>query len=313
MGKAIICGSCVVDLPCLNVRLGSTIGRDQTLPIDPIELSSGGITCNTGIALQRLGVSSQALTLTGADVWGQYIRQTLVDAGVGTDLLCTHPHAPTTAVVVLIDEDGSRSFLAPAVKTATKFLDANFVRAQRTHLEEADYCILGYYGRMPLLEPELPSLLAEIQGYGCRTAMDSASDGGDPVRLSKILPYLDIYVPSQVEASQQTKLRDPAKMIEWFRQYNDYGILGVKLGERGAILHTPEDGFIIVSACPPSTPIVDTTGAGDCFMAGLIAGLDRGLTAKEAGKWAAAAGALAITARGGHQGVTSVAKLQSLL
>ena len=313
MGKAIVCGSCVVDLPCLNVHLGKAIGRGQTLPIEPIVPSSGGITCNTGLALQRLGITTQLLTLTGQDAWGHFIRQTLVDAGVGIDMLSTHSEAPTTAVVVIIDEDGSRSFLAPAVKTATKFLDAEFVRAQTTHLKKTDYFVLGYYGRMPLLEPELPSLLAEIQRYGCRTVMDSADDGGDAAQLAKILPHLDIYVPSEAEASQQTNSSNPEEMIDWYRQHNDYGILGVKLGEKGALLHSPEEGLLMLDACEPPLPIVDTTGAGDCFIAGLIAGLDHGLTVKEAGTWATAAGALAVTKRGGHQGVTSLAALQSLL
>ena len=313
MGKAIICGSCVIDLPCLNVHLDRAIGHDQTVPIEPITPSSGGITCNTGIALQLLGISTQVLSLTGPDAWGHLIRQTLVEADVGIDLLFTHSNAPTTAVVVLINEDGSRSFLAPAVKTATKFLDADFVRAQKAHLEETDYFILGYYGRMPLLEPELPSLLAEIQEFGCRTVMDSAGDGGDAAQLAKILPHLDIYVPSEAEASQQTNSSDPEKMLDWYRQHNDYGILGVKLGEKGALLHSPEEGLLMLDACAPPSSIVDTTGAGDCFMAGLIAGLDHGLTVKEAGTWATAAGALAVTKRGGHQGVTTLAALQSLL
>jgi sugar/nucleoside kinase (ribokinase family) len=216
-------------------------------------------------------------------------------------------------VVVLIDKDGSRSFLAPAVKTATKFIDADFVRAHRATLEQTDYFVLGYYGRMPLLEPGLPSLLREIQSYGCRTVMDSACDGGDPTQLAKILPHLDIYVPSEAEASQQTKSTYPEKMIQWFRQFNDHGILGVKLGQRGALLHSPNEGLIRLDACPPPKSVVDTTGAGDCFIAGLIAGLDRGLTVAEAGSWATAAGALAVTARGGHQGVSSLTKLQSLL
>lgn len=312
MGHAILCGSCVVDLPCLTVPLDRAIGEDEAHAIEPIVPSLGGITCNTGIALSRLGVSVTPLTYVGKDIWGSLIRSTFEEEGISTKSVLTHPQAPTTAVAVLIDEQGRRSFLAPNVRTATKDIDAAFVIERLSSLK-ADYFILGYYGRMPRLEPDLPSVLSKIRESGCRTIMDSAGDGGDPDALSKALPHLDIYIPSEAEASRQTQTDDPKAMVQWFRQWNDHGILGVKLGERGALLHSPQGDYIELPAIQPPSPIIDTTGAGDCFTAGLIAGLDQGLSLAESGRWATAAGSLAVTARGGYHGITNRGALEALL
>ena len=128
MINVIVCGSCVVDLPCLTVDLDAAVGVEQTVAIGPISPSCGGITCNVGIALQRLGMAPSVLSLVGNDVWGGIVRGQLEFEGVAHDLLKTHPSAPTTAVAVLVNEHGGRSFLAPGVRTATKSIDAAFVR-----------------------------------------------------------------------------------------------------------------------------------------------------------------------------------------
>ncbi len=311
--KAIVCGSCVVDLPCLTVDLSNPIGPDRIQPIEPIQPTGGGITCNVGFALQRLGIVTGVMTYVGDDRWGIILREQMVEEGLNTAMLYTHPSDPTTAVVALVDEQGARSFLAPGVKTATKSINAAFIRRDLPVIAQASYFILGYFGRMPALERDLPEVLQEIRATGCRTVMDSAGDGGNPERLQRILPHLDIYVPSEHEARRQTKESDPKSMLAHLRQWNPHGILGIKLGAHGAILESPDQGLVELPALDPGAPVVDTTGAGDCFLAGLIAGLDQRLPLAEAGRWAAAAGAAAVTQRGGHAGVRSLEQIQGLL
>jgi sugar/nucleoside kinase (ribokinase family) len=85
----------------------------------------------------------------------------------------------------------------------------------------------------------------------------------------------------------------------------------VKLGERGALC---ADGSVRRRvSLPPMTP-ADTTGAGDCFDAGLIAGLLDGLDLPQAAALGCAAGALSTAAPGGTASapnMTAAAKLAS--
>jgi sugar/nucleoside kinase (ribokinase family) len=303
----------VVDLPCLTVDLNAAVGVEQTVAIDPISPSCGGITCNVGIALQRLGMTPGVLSLVGNDVWGGIVRGQLEFEGVAHELLLTHPSAPTTAVAVLVDSAGGRSFLAPGVHTATKSIDAAFVREHLREIGAARWFVLGYFGRMPKLEPDLAAVLQEIRAAGVRTVMDSAGDGGSWEMLEHALPHLDVFVPSLGEARGHTGLHDPDKILARYREAGAPGVIGVKLGADGALLGDPDtNGWIEVEAVRPPGELVDSTGAGDGFVAGLIAGLDRGLSVADSGRIAAAAGACAVTARGGYAGLRGAEEVWKL-
>ena len=65
----------------------------------------------------------------------------------------------------------------------------------------------------------------------------------------------------------------------------------------------------------PPGEVVDTTGAGDCFYGGLLAGILRGLSIADAGKLAAAAGACCVTGLGATtaiRGYEETAKLAGI-
>lgn len=313
MSNVVICGSCVVDLPCLTVDLGSAVGTEQTVGIDPITPICGGITCNVGISLKRLGMEPAVVSMVGDDVWGRIIRSQLEFEGVDHGRLHTHPSAPTTAVAVLIDRDGGRSFLAPGVHTATKSIDAGFLAAHHDLIGAADWFVLGYFGRMPALEPDLAAALEGIRAAGVRTVMDTAGDGGSWSSLEPVLPHLDVFVPSLVEARGHSGLEDPKDILTKYRAAGATGLIGVKLGEDGALLAAPgSDEAIPIAALPPPAELVDSTGAGDAFLAGLVAGLDAGLEVAAAGRLAAAAGACAVTVRGGHSGVLERGQVWSM-
>ena len=310
MINVIVCGSCVIDLPCLPVDLGAALGTERTVAIDPIAPSCGGITCNVGIALQRLGMNSGVLSMVGDDLWGSIVRQQLATEGVAHDLLRTHPTAPTTAVAVLVDAAGGRSFLAPGERTATKSIDAGFLREHHREIASARWFVLGYFGRMPSLEPELAGVLQELRAAGVQIVMDAAGEGGDWDTLAEALPHLDVFVPSLREARGHTGLDDPERILQRYREAGAPGVIGVKLGADGALLGDARSGELLrVAALVPPGEVIDSTGAGDAFIAGLITGLDRGLSLAEAGRLAAAAGACAVTGRGGFSGVRGAAGL----
>ena len=92
-------------------------------------------------------------------------------------------------------------------------------------------------------------------------------------------------------------------MIEAYREYNKSGLLGVKLGDRGALLSPAAGEFVRIAPVTPPGDCVDTTGAGDCFYSGLIVGLARGLDVQQAGRIAAAAGACSVTKVGAVAGI----------
>ncbi len=79
--------------------------------------------------------------------------------------------------------------------------------------------------------------------------------------------------------------------------------MGVKLGSDGALLSPAAGEFVEIPCVPAPGTVVDTTGAGDAFYAGLLTGLLRGMTIQEAGRLAAATGACCVTGFGATAGL----------
>jgi len=283
------------------VPLETPIGGGKLLETEPVEVTTGGIVSNSGIAMARLGMTVSAFSYVGNDQWATIIRGRYQAEGVQTDRLLTHPTGPTSTTAVLIDPSGERSFAhcvgAPRLMDKAMFLDnlELFTQARMT--------LIGYYSLMPNLEKDLADVLRAIRQTGCQTALDAAGSGGAMQPLDQLLPHLDVYVPSYAEACHQTELSDPQAIVDAFRSCGAPGLLGVKLGSRGALI-SPEAGqYIHVDAVTPPGPVVDTTGAGDCFYAGLLTGSLRGMSPAQAGQLAAATGACCVTGFGATAGV----------
>ena len=102
---------------------------------------------------------------------------------------------------------------------------------------------------------------------------------------------------------------DPAGAAAFFRERGVDNIV-VKLGAKGCDAFLAGEYF---HAPAFSVDVVDTTGAGDCFAGGFLAGLHAGVEFREAMRWANAAGALCAANLGGTAGIPSKADFLKFL
>ena len=79
----IVCGTCVADVLVRPVPLERAVGGGQLFHVDPIEVTTGGIVCNTGVALRRLGAVVETAAVVGDDLWAGEISRRLAASGVG--------------------------------------------------------------------------------------------------------------------------------------------------------------------------------------------------------------------------------------
>ena len=299
----LVAGTCVVDFLVRPIPLEAPIGVGKLIHAQPIEATTGGIVSNSGIALARLGMKVSAFTYVGDDNWATILHETYDRAGVDSSALRVHRECGTSATAVLIDKNSDHSFVYYG--GASERMDREMVLDNLDLFARSRMTLLGYYSLMPNLEHDLPELLERIRQTGCRTALDSAGDGGTLEPLDRILPHLDVYVPSYGEAVPQSGEKDPEKILEVFRGCGTKALLGVKLGEKGALLSPRKESYLEVAPVAPPGPVVDTIGAGDSFYAGLLAGLLRGMSAADAGRLGAAAGACCVTGLGASAGLRS--------
>jgi sugar/nucleoside kinase (ribokinase family) len=311
--ECVLCGSCVADILVRPVPLEVAIGGGRLLHAEPIKVVTGGIVSNSGIAMSRLGMKTAAFSYVGRDDFSSVIRRRLEAEGMDCSLLLTHPTAATSTTAVLIDPSGERSF-AHCVG-APKLIDKSLLLGHLDVFARSRMMLIGYYSLMPNLEPDLPEVLAAIRKTGCLTALDAAGDGGSMRPLDRILPHLDVYCPSHDEATHQTGETDPRKIIDVYRQCGAPGLLSVKLGSKGAMLSPSAGQYVELPCATPPGPVVDTTGAGDSFFAGLLTGLLKGFDATNAGRLAAATGACCVTdfgATAGLRGFEETARIAGL-
>lgn len=292
----LVCGTCVADILVRPVTLGEPIGGGRLIHVDPIEVVTGGIVCNTGIGLARLGGRVAAASLVGRDPWGDVIRSRLAAEGIDTRPLTTHDSLGTSTTAVLIDPGGERSFAHHG--GAPSAIDTAFITSLRPHLTRSRWALFGYVGLLPGLEPVLGTAMQEAKAAGCLVALETGGSGGTLDQVTPALPHLDLYVPSLDEAVHQTGLSDPRAIIACYRDHGAAGIVGVKLGTRGALLSEQTGAEVMIPCLEAPGAVVDTTGAGDAFLAGLITGLLRSMPLAEAGLLAAATAACCVTGYG---------------
>jgi sugar/nucleoside kinase (ribokinase family) len=292
----VVVGSCVVDVLARPVPLDAAIGRGKLIETEPLRLTTGGIVANAGITLARLGMRVAAFTYLGDDEWAEVVRHRFAAEGIDTTAVDTRTERATSTSAVLIDSSGERSFVHYA--GAPRLLDKQALIGRLDLFARSRAMLIGYYPLMSRLQDDLPEVLAAIRATGCLTAMDSAGDGGSMEPLERILPHLDFYVPNELEARHQTGCAKPQAMIEAFRRAGATGLVGIKRGERGAVISPPTGEIVEVPTVEPPGPVVDTTGAGDCFYGGLLTGILRGMSPADAARLAAAAGACCVTELG---------------
>ncbi|MEA3431502.1 MAG: PfkB family carbohydrate kinase [candidate division WOR-3 bacterium] len=122
--------------------------------------------------------------------------------------------------------------------------------------------------------------------------------------LEPCLPYLDIFLPAVEEARMIT---DAETVEEIAKILIDKGvkIVGLKMGKEGCYIRT-KSKKIRIPAYP--VEVIDTTGAGDAFVAGFLTGILKKWSLEKTGRLANAAGALSTTAIGATGGLISLKK-----
>jgi sugar/nucleoside kinase (ribokinase family) len=265
-----------------------------------ITLTTGGNVCNTGLAMAKLGMTVAAAGLVGDDILGQAMVQRLRQGGVDTSAVFSTDRAQTSASVVAIEPGGERCFFH--TPGATKLLDAAAFRQCFPAFQQCAFVQVGYFGLLPALTADLPQVLRELRQAAphTRIALDTVNPPATADLLWPILPHIDIFCPSRTEAAVLTGETEPARMVAAFRQHVPRGLIGIKLDADGCYLDDAGD-HVKVDAC--KIQVVDTTGAGDTWFAGLLTALHHNMPLAQAGRFANRTAADCCTAIGASAGI----------
>ena len=304
----IVCvGNVVVDAVAVYV---DTIPDEGSLSLfDRVEMHLGGCANNTSVALARLGLRVGLVAKAGADGLGDFVADYLMRHGVDIRGLKRSARDATSFSFVMVPRNGNRRILHTMAANAS-FGPADVDTAL---FKGAQWVCVGGLALLPSLHGKnLARVLKAAKHAGAQTAADtainerfSAKDWRD--MLEPAWPYLDVLFPSEYEARMITGEREPRKICAALLK-RGVKIAGVKLGDQGSAVMSAEGYFEVPIY---NVKCVDTCGAGDCFMAGLLAGLLRGHPPLEAARLGNAVSAHCVQAIGATTGVPRLNRVLS--
>ena len=299
-----------MDVLSLGIYVVDVLGRPidrfpekgKLVLFDELEIHTGGCANNVAIALARLGISAGAMGKVGTDAFGDLILQGLTDDGINTIGMQQDANVSTSFTFVAVASDGERTFyhyIGANGELCEADLNWEVIKSAKI-LHVAGALVMPRFDGAPRA-----NVLRKAKELGIITSLDTVYDatGKWMETLKPCLPYVDMFMPSIVEAQYLTGLSDYREITQFFR--DNYGIhtIVIKMGENGSYASTPEAEHLA-----PAYPVnvVDATGAGDAYVAGFLAGNIMNWDLKATAELASATGAACVTAIGTTAGIQNL-------
>lgn len=282
MSRVVVCGSLNMDIVVQSARRPAP---GETVLGAEVSLLPGGKGLNQAVACARLGVPTAMVGAVGNDAFANGLRGFLADNDVDSTSV-TEVDGPATGVALIQVTEGDNSITVAS--GANMHFEASMLRDEprRDEVWVAQF-------ETPLAATR--DILARAREAGARTVLNMAPYAEHPAEL---LQSVDVAVLNEIELSQATGTRLDSTASEesvvaacnLLRQRGARAVIAT-LGARGAIVVSATG----VDAIPAlQTRVVDTTGAGDCFVGALASQLAAGLTPTEAARFASAAASCSV-------------------
>jgi sugar/nucleoside kinase (ribokinase family) len=259
---------CVGDLMVdVHARLPGALALGSDTPAT-VTFPGGGSAANTAAWLVAAGAAATFAGRVGADPLGAQATGDLQAAGV--ELLVTvDPELSTGVCIVLVAPDGERTMIPSAGANARGAAALTPAQLAGARLHLSGYALFHDDARTAALRT-----LAAARTAGCAVSVDAASSA--PLRQYGAQRFLDDVAPCLLfanadEATVLTGAADPDGAVRGLGERTGAAI--VKLGARGACW---SDGHDVVTVPGQGVAVVDSTGAGDAFAAGVLAALTAG-------------------------------------
>lgn len=306
--KPVLCvGDLVVDIitsPVTQIPLpgGSVI-------TDSISIAPGGNSLNTAVALCRMGDQVSVGGSIGDDDLGKLLLQHL--EGIGLDVKgVVEENGETTASTVIFRADGEDRRYIMDLGVGKNFTGRHL---SQDLIPEDGVVLVGGYLKLEAWDDHvLIEFLKEARRKKNKTVLNVCLVQNSDVDVSRVVPlleYIDIFLPNEDEAriiTGKSAIEDQAKMLLSSGAKN----IVITRGDQGLYASNGKSGFYLSAY---EVNIVDPSGCGDCFTAGMIAGIRRDWDIIKTLKYGSASGALGATALGCTAGIPKHRKIDEFI
>ncbi len=305
MADVICVGIASADILISGVDL-TTEFTGETKIASSVDLEIGGDAANEAITMAHLGVDSALMCGIADDGAGAFIKERVRNAGVDGNNMIPLPHdVPSALNVIMVRPDGERNFInigAPAdgwKPDTSKFGDAKIVSL-------ASFGLPPYTDAKTCLET---AKAAKEQGrIVCADMVLTPNCSFD--MIAPALAYVDYFFPNMEEAAALTGKDDPDEMADIFLSCGAGNII-IKTGKEGCFIRSRDFRAVVPGFTCDN--VVDTTGAGDNFLAGFMTELLAGKPVTECCRFACGVAAVSIQKRGATTGVQSRQQVETAI
>jgi ribokinase len=286
--QAVVVGS---HIQGLFMRVPHLPGPDETvLGWGYREALDGGKGSHQAIALSRLGIRTAFVGCLGRDRFGEVGARWMQESGVDLTFLKWSGETHTGVGFVIIDPQGTAAIVSA--------MGAN-AELTREDVDAAIPVIAAAQALLTVFEIPMEVALYAVhvaRRFGALTVLTPSP--AEPMTAA-MLRDVDLLVPNRVEAMTllglpQEEEVEPCELARMCQQRLGVPRVVVTLGEHGAAVAEGDTCYQVPTV---RVPVVDTPGAGDAFVAGMVGALLRGCPLAEAVRLGCITGAYAVTIR----------------
>ncbi len=267
--------------------------------IDEIRITAAGTAAGTAVDMAKLGCKVIAVGAAGDDEMGNVLLGIMNRYGIDTSYMKRKKGVQTSGTMLPIRPNGER----PALHVMGTNATFCFEDVPQEVVRNADFVHIGGFYLMPKFDGEdtVKTLKLAREGKAI-TTMDILGIKQDNMaeKILPVMPYLDYFMPNLEEAQMITGLTDLDELCDFFLNAGAKHVV-LKMGARGSLIKDKKGVRLRIPAF--KVEVVDTTGCGDAWTGGFIAGLSRGMTIEEAAQLASACGSLVATGLGSDAGI----------
>ena len=258
---------------------------------DSADLVLGGSAAITACGTARLGVPTSLIAAIGDDTFGRFVTDQLAAGGVDIACLVTRTNTATGLSVILSTPDDRAILTCLGTIPTLGPADVRGPFVAPAHLHASSFFLLSTFAAA------LATVFSDARANGVTTSLDTNWDPAEQwTGVHDVLAHCDLFFPNDRELLAIVGGHDVAESGARLAQETMTTVVA-KCGADGGRLWSP-DGLHLHHRPRPTT-VVDTTGAGDSFNAGYLAGYVRGLGPDRCLALAVAAGRLSTRGSGG--------------
>ena len=296
--KIVVIGSLNMDLVVKAVRAPK---RGETVMGEEIHFIPGGKGANQAVGLSRLGAETTMIGTVGSDAFGEELKKVLQKDGIDVSSVKVLDSEATGVASILLADGDNSIVVVPGANA--QCLPEDLDRYEEK-IAVADLVLLQL--EIPLVTVEYAIKLARKHG---KTVMLNPAPAQS---LSQdLLSQVDYLTPNCSELALLTGISEESPVEQGIQSLLEVGVscCVTTLGAEGVAL-MEIGGSSVIKVSGHQVPVVDTTGAGDAFNAGLAYALAQNKSIGEAAEFAVRVSALAVTKFGAQGGMPTLAEVE---